>query len=212
MIDNEALHYLDNAATTRVAPEVADAIYKAMAARPDAADASLIPIGARAVEYFTRHGYRIRESIPGVEALSLSETAETARALYGDYCAGRIGPVYVLYTAFRTALTQEVTLRRLLPPEPETGEDAGKVKVVTPPEPDAGTVFAAALPEYVTGCLYHAVAESYASELAARRNAMESATKNAGEMIDSLNLSYNRARQGAITQEITEIVGGAAES
>ncbi len=185
-----------------------NAIYKAMAAQSCAKEAFLIPIGARAVDYFTRHGYRIHGSFESVENLSLRETAEAARALYREFCAGEIGEVYVLYTAFCTALTQQVTQCRLFPPEPSGGEDS---PVMTPPEPDAGTVFAAALPEYLTGCIFHAAAESYASELAARRNAMESATKNAGEMIDALNLSYNRARQGAITQEITEIIGGAAE-
>ena len=80
-------------------------------------------------------------------------------------------------------------------------------------KPSSEEVFGAIIPEYVAGVLYGAVCESVASELAARRTAMDAATKNAGDMIDHLNLYYNRARQAAITQEITEIVAGAdAES
>ena len=78
-------------------------------------------------------------------------------------------------------------------------------------EPSCESVYNAIVPQYATGILFCAVAESLASELGARRTAMESASKNAGEMIDDLNLRYNRARQGAITQEITEIVAGAEQ-
>ena len=76
-------------------------------------------------------------------------------------------------------------------------------------EPDSTEVFDAIVPEYVAGVIYGAVCDSLASEQAARRTAMESATSNAEEMIETLNLHYNRARQASITQEITEIVGGA---
>ena len=76
-------------------------------------------------------------------------------------------------------------------------------------EPDPQTVFNAIIPEYLGGVVYGALCESVASELAARRTAMDAATKNADEMIENLNLQFNRARQGAITQEITEIVAGA---
>ena len=76
-------------------------------------------------------------------------------------------------------------------------------------EPSPEEVFEAIVPEYISGTVYGAISQSWTSELAARRNAMDSATKNAGDMIDDLSLKYNRARQGAITQEITEIVAGA---
>jgi F-type H+-transporting ATPase subunit gamma len=78
-------------------------------------------------------------------------------------------------------------------------------------EPDGNTVFDRIIPEYIGGIIYGAICDSEASEQAARRNAMDSATKNAEEMIEDLSLKYNRARQGAITQEITEIVAGAGD-
>ena len=91
----------------------------------------------------------------------------------------------------------------------EEGEAKGKVRDLILYEPSATEVFDAIVPEYLAGLVYGGVCESVASELAARRTAMDAATKNAGEMIDQLNLYYNRARQASITQEITEIVAGA---
>ena len=91
-------------------------------------------------------------------------------------------------------------------PEAEKTESA---QALVEYEPNPEEVLAAVIPEYISGVLYSSVAESYASELAARRNAMDTATKNADDMMESLSLKYNRARQGAITQEITEIVAGA---
>lgn len=88
-------------------------------------------------------------------------------------------------------------------------EKTGKIKNLILYEPDAVEVFDAIVPEYLAGLIYGGVCDSVASELAARRTAMEAATGNAEEMIDKLNLYYNRARQASITQEITEIVGGA---
>ena len=90
-------------------------------------------------------------------------------------------------------------------------EKKGKIENLILYEPDAVEVFDAIVPEYLAGLLYGAMCESVASELAARRTAMDAATKNAGEMIEQLSLYYNRARQASITQEITEIVAGAEE-
>ena len=91
----------------------------------------------------------------------------------------------------------------------ERAEAKNKAEALLLYEPSSEAVYNAIVPEYVAGLLYGALAESVASELGARRTAMDAASKNAGEMIDTLSLQYNRARQGAITQEITEIVGGA---
>ena len=89
--------------------------------------------------------------------------------------------------------------------------DKGGAHVLTEYDPSPEAVFNAVIPEYLYGVLYGAVVESYCSEQSARRMAMEAASDNAGEMIENLNLSYNRARQAAITQEITEIVAGSGE-
>ena len=101
---------------------------------------------------------------------------------------------------------------RLLPlPQPEKPAASDKRPADILYEPDCATVFNAMIPEYLGGVIYGALCESLASELSARRMAMDSATQNADEMIDKLNLQYNRARQGSITQELTEIVAGAEE-
>ena len=91
----------------------------------------------------------------------------------------------------------------------DTKESIRSIRDLILYEPSASEVFDAIVPEYLAGLIYGAVCDSVASELAARRNAMDAATKNAGEMIEKLNLYYNRARQASITQEITEIVAGA---
>ena len=93
----------------------------------------------------------------------------------------------------------------------ENGTAKEPVRELIEYDPDPSAVFDAIVPEYLAGLIYSAVCESLASELAARRNAMDNATKNAEEMIETLNLQYNRARQSSITQEITEIIAGAEE-
>ena len=106
-------------------------------------------------------------------------------------------------------LTQTATVLPVLPFDAQRPEPGHERESLMMYEPDGKTVFDAIIPEYLAGVVYGALCESVASELAARRTAMEAATNNAEEMIEKLNLHYNRARQASITQEITEIVGGA---
>ena len=167
----------------------------------------LIPIGARACDFVKRRGYAVIEEIFSVEDFGAAEAARIAERLTEMYRGGEIGAVRVLSTAYRSMLSQEATAETILPLT--KSEDVGKDDF-TLYEPSAAAVMAALVPEYLAGLLFGATTESFCSELAARRNAMDSATSNAEEMIDTLTLAYNRARQGAITQEITEIVGGAA--
>ncbi len=120
---------------------------------------------------------------------------------------GGISAAYVIYTKLENVITQTPVKERLLPLEaPE------KHPAVTEYEPGPGAVLNRAIPMYLTGRLRAAISESFAAEQYARRNAMDSASDNASEMIDRLELTYNRARQNAITQEITEIVAGANAS
>ena len=167
----------------------------------------LLPIGARACDYVRRRGYTTVEEIPSVEGFGSAEAARAARLLTEMYKSGEIGGVRLLSTAYRSMLSQEATASDLLPLTKGESADRGDFMLY---EPSAAAVMAALIPEYLAGLLFGAATESFCSELAARRNAMDSATSNAEEMIDTLTLAYNRARQGAITQEITEIVGGAA--
>ena len=172
----------------------------------------ILPIGLRAAEYYARRGYRMfDDGVYSAETVTTADCAAIAGQIKARFDAGEIGAVYAVSTAFVSMLAQEAGVQKLLPlekPEKPTEENtAARVSILY--EPDAETVLSAIIPEYIAGTLYSAAAESFAAELAARRTAMDTATKNAAEMIDTLNLRYNRARQSAITQEITEIVAGA---
>ena len=160
-------------------------------------NAEFIPIGKRACERF---GKPVNSS----ERFSAEESGKLAEELCRQFLAGEYGRLGILYTKYVSMMTQEATVKWVLPLERTAG-----VKTVDPVfEPDEETVLTAAVPTYVSGLLSACVRESFASEVAARRMAMDSAGKNAQEMIDRLQLQYNRARQNAITQEITEIVAG----
>ena len=128
--------------------------------------------------------------------------------VYEAYLTGEFDEIRVGYTNFVSVLSQTPATLRLLPLlRQETGKKNCSSDIIY--EPDSEAVFDAIIPEYVGGILYGALCESRASEQAARRTAMDSATQNADDMIADLSLKFNRARQAAITQEITEIVAGA---
>jgi F-type H+-transporting ATPase subunit gamma len=129
---------------------------------------------------------------------------EIADRLCRDFVEGKYGKLGILYTRYRSMLSQEATLKWVLPLEKT--EKTGKAEPIF--EPDEQTVLNGAVPTYVSGLISACIRESFACEVAARRMAMDSAGKNAQEMIDRLQLQYNRARQNSITQEITEIVAG----
>lgn len=178
-------------------------IYKLLKSETDGKNASVITIGKRISEYASRRGYDVLKSCPSTENISLSDCAEIGRTLKKMFSDGQIDEVYVIYTKYVSMLSQEPSVKKLLPLD-----ECEKPKGFTLFEPDSEAVLDAVIPEYISGMTYGAVCESFASELSARRTAMDSASKNAAEMIDTLGLKYNRARQSAITQEITEIIGG----
>ncbi len=169
----------------------------------------VLPIGKRAADYYARRGYAFFDGeMYSAETVTSAACAKIAAAVKEAYDVGKIGAVTVVSTAFVSMLSQEAGAQHLLPlGKREGGHTAGGVSTLY--EPDAETVLSAIIPEYIAGTVYAAAVESFASELAARRFAMDTATKNARGMIDNLSLKYNRARQSAITQEITEIVAGA---
>ena len=144
-----------------------------------------------------------------------SDAQAVAHAVSEAYTSGEVDAVYVVYNAFVSALTQKVTVRELLPIPTdvlEGGEDDEEVGGLTPDfiyEPEPQEILARLLPVYVETELYRALLESAASEQGARMTAMRNASKAAGELIDSLTLAMNRARQAEITQEILEVVAGA---
>ena len=174
----------------------------------------VLPIGKKAVEYYKRRkAVILTESFAEIAKISVSDCFEIARLLCECFKNGEFGHVTLCYTAFVSMLSQVASDMSMLPLEDlnrdGTEWDARKVRDLILFEPGEEEVFNAIVPEYIAGLVYGGVCESVASELAARRTAMEAATDNAEEMIEKLNLYYNRARQEKITQEITEIVGGA---
>lgn len=175
-------------------------------------DFCVIPVGKKALEYVKKNKYEIvTEEFAEVATLGVGDCFEIARTACDEFSHLRIDHVQVCYTRFISMLSQKAGLMRLLPLEDlkPKGTSNSPVTNLILYEPSSEEVFEAIVPEYLAGLIYGSVCESLASELAARRNAMESATNNAEEMIEKLNLHYNRARQASITQEITEIVAGA---
>ena len=187
-------------------------ILKAVQADAEGQDYTVLPIGKKAVEYFTRHQVPIvTQAFAEAGDLSVSDSFEISRIGCQKFLAGDFDEIRLCFTQFVSMLTQTATVLPILPFQaPKGGKKRQSLMLY---EPDATTVFDNIIPEYLAGVVYGALCESVASEQGARRTAMDAATKNAGEMIEHLNLYYNRARQAAITQEITEIVAGAdAES
>ena len=170
----------------------------------------VLPIGKKAVERFARHQAEIVTDRYAIVAdLSVSDSFAAAHMVCEKYLKGEFDEIKIGFTQFVSMLTQTATILPVLPfdaPRPERGKEARDLILY---EPNSEEVFDAIIPEYFAGVIYGAMCESVASELGARRTAMDSASKNAGDMIDHLNLYYNRARQAAITQELTEIVAGA---
>lgn len=173
---------------------------------------TVLPIGKRSAEYFAHHGASLfTPEVLMAADVSVSECFTLSHQITEGFLKGEYDAVKLCYTRFDSMMTQTATTLEVLPLtiEPTEAQKAEARRSQILYKPSCEEVFGAIIPEYVAGVLYGAVCESVASELAARRTAMDAATKNAGEMIEHLNLYYNRARQAAITQEITEIVAGA---
>ena len=181
-------------------------------AQQKAGDVVVLPIGKRSAEYFVHHEVPLfTQEVLLAADITVGECFQLARRITEGYCKGEYDAVKICYTRFDSMMTQTASTMEVLPlsiePTEQQKAQARRSQILY--KPSSEEVFRAIIPEYVAGIVYGAVCESVASELAARRTAMDAATKNAGEMIDHLNLYYNRARQAAITQEITEIVAGA---
>ena len=168
---------------------------------------SVVPVGKKAVEFFKARKMPLdSEAYFLAEQVSVSDCFTLAKQLCDDYLAGKIDRIVVGYTEFVSVLSQTPVTLQLLPlnTNADSQENLGEVIY----EPGCREVLDAIVPEYLGGMLYGALCESRAAEQAARRTAMDAATSNAEEMIADLSLKFNRARQAAITQEITEIVAG----
>ena len=182
-------------------------ILKMVTARMKDEDALVLPIGKKALDYFRSHRVpMLTESYGTAEDISVGDCFTISRLLCKTYLAGEVDAIHLAYTQFNSVLSQTATTMQLLPLSSQSIMTGVQSSIEY--EPDSDTVLHAIIPEYLGGIFYGALCESRASEQAARRTAMDSATQNAEEMIGNLSLQFNRARQAAITQEITEIVAG----
>ena len=174
-------------------------------------DAAVLPIGKKAVDFFkSKNVPALTDKYAEAASVSIGDCFSISNQLSKGFLSGSFDEVYVAYTNFVSVLSQVPASMQLLPLKKEEleREETPRRRCDTIYEGDPEEVFAAIVPEYLGGILYGALCESRAAEQAARRSAMDSATQNADEMIADLSLKFNRARQAAITQEITEIVAG----
>ena len=179
-------------------------------------NARVYAIGNKGREALERKGYEIAADGSSImESPSYEDAAELCKQILKAYTDGEIGEIYLAYTAFKNTVSQIPTFLKLLPVDLAAAGPKGEVKEEKPDllimnyEPDEDEVLDAIIPKYVSSLIYGAFLEAVASENGARMTAMDSATNNAEEMIGKLSLQYNRARQGSITQELTEIIAGA---
>ena len=165
-------------------------------------------VGRKGGEYFKRRDANISHVFSGVfENLTSAKAGEVGRYVAGQYVLGDLDAAYLIYNEFKSAMTQTVTVERLLPVQPVELPASAKGDYLY--EPGKRALLDRLLPMYMEVQSFRALLESVASEHGARMTAMDSATRNASDMIDRLTLQYNRARQAAITKELMEIIGGA---
>ncbi|QSX09306.1 ATP synthase F1 subunit gamma [Alkalibacter rhizosphaerae] len=182
----------------------------------DKSQAQLVTIGSKGRDYFSKRGYNVVDEYTGMSEqptyAEASAIGEMAMKMYGE---GLVDEVVLAYTEFVSTISQRAQLIRLLPLSQEDFDEEEKIvegdeiPLVMSFEPSPEALLNYLIPKYICNTIYGAMIEGSASEQGARRMAMETATENANEMIDVLTLYYNRARQAQITQELTEIVGGA---
>ena len=174
-------------------------------------DVVIYAIGNKGREALERRGYTIASDDSDViEAPVYEDAAAICGRVLEAYKNEEIGEIYLAYTHFKNTVSHEPTLMKLLPVQIDDTEAAEDSNILMNYEPNDEEALDMIIPKYVTSLFYGALVEAVASENGARMQAMDSATSNAEEMISDLSLKYNRARQGSITQELTEIIAGAS--
>lgn len=172
----------------------------------------LYTVGKKGKDAFSKKGYTIAADYSDfIEDPVYVEAMQITGKVLKDYADGKIGEIYLAYTSFKNTVSHIPTLLKLLPimaGDDEQAEDTGSSAMMNF-EMDEAEALDMLIPKYITSLIYGAMIEAVASENGARMQAMDSATSNAEEMISKLSLQYNRARQGSITQELTEIIAGA---
>ena len=187
-------------------------LFKLVAQAAEGKECCVLPVGKKALEHFQHRGMSIlTEEFSPVEDVTVSDCFSMSRLVAQGFLKGEFDEIHLCYTRFESMLTQTAKTVQMLPMAAPKPREDKRPRSLMLYEPSSEAVYDAIVPEYFAGLIWGAVCESEASEQAARRTAMDAASKNAGEMIENLNLRYNRARQAAITQEITEIVAGAEQ-
>ena len=183
-------------------------ILKLVQSEIDGKDATVLPIGKKAVDYFRSHNVpMLTETYADASSINVGDCFSIAKQLSQAYLKEEFDEVVIAYTNFVSVLSQTPATLKMLPLlQSENDKEVRSSYIIY--EPNSDEVFEKIVPEYLGGILYGALCESRAAEQAARRTAMDSATQNAEDMIADLSLKFNQARQAAITQEITEIVAG----
>ena len=179
----------------------------------DKEDLDIYAIGNKGCEALERRGYHIKESDAEIiESPSYADAAALCKRVLEAYTNGEIGEIYLAYTHFKNTVSHEPKMIKLLPVENDLEEtsESEEANVLMNYEPNEEDALDMIIPKYITSLFYGALVEAVASENGARMQAMDSATSNAEEIISDLTLKYNRARQGSITQELTEIIAGAS--
>ena len=174
-------------------------------------DLEIYAVGGKGVEGLSRRGYHIVSDDSAImEAPSYPDAVALCKKVLDSFAKGEIGEIYLAYTHFKNTVSHEPKLIRLLPVDIEAQEETDEASnVLMNYEPNEEEALDMIIPKYITSLFYGALVEAVASENGARMQAMDSATSNAEDMISDLSLKYNRARQGSITQELTEIIAGA---
>ena len=171
---------------------------------------NIIAVGKKSAEFFTKHDYDVVEQFTCIaENINTADAADIAQIATDLFTKGEVDEIELFFTQFVSPLVQTPTRMPVLPIDAPTGKAVPENKAGTTYDPSPEAVFNRVIPKLITSLIMCAVNESYASELGARRTAMENATDNAEEMIANLSLMYNRARQEKITNELNEIVSGA---
>ena len=177
---------------------------------------TLLPIGKKALDFWKRRQWKLApKSYPGIfSRVEAAHAREIAQSLAAELIENRIDAAYVVYNEFRSVISQVVRVERILPivsvktVESAAAPQGAPLEYIYEPDPE--TILSRLLPRYLEFVIFRTLLESAAAEFGARMTAMDSASKNAGEIIDALTLTYNRARQARITKELIEIVSGAA--
>jgi len=169
---------------------------------------SIVAVGRKGRDFYKRIGKDIKAEFVGLgDEIGYEKAQEIAKTVMGMYTEGVVDEVHLVYSEFVSALTQKPASQKILPVETPDSDKAQGEYIF---EPSAEGILTNLIPSYIETSIYRALLEAKAGEQGARMTAMGSATDNAGEMIDKLTLSLNRARQAQITKELSEIVGGAA--